>query len=192
MPSIINPHTIRFISYFTINSLFQQAVPYIAKIIKQRSSKTELLNVKYFSNLLDPNITWKDIEWIKSITDMPIIVKGILRTEDACCLVKHGVQGVVISNHGGRQLDTTLSSIEVLLQMVEAIGNKLEILIDGGIRRGTDILKAFALGAKAVLVGRPIIWGLSVDGKTGVYEVLNSLEEELKYAMTLCVGNNFF
>jgi 4-hydroxymandelate oxidase len=117
---------------------------------------------------------------------MPNILKGILREDDARTAVEHGVEGIIVSNHGGRQLDTTPTSIEMLPQIAEAVGDKLEILIDGGIRRGTDILKALALGAKAVLIGRPIIWGLSAQGSTGVYNILQSLQYELKSAMTFC------
>lgn len=161
-------------------------LPDLKRIIQQLSLKLELSNAKHFNSLLDPNITWKDIEWIKSITGLPIILKGILRADDAQKAVEYGVAGIIISNHGGRQLDTTPATIKMLPMIAETIDNKLEILIDGGIRRGTDILKALALGAKAVLIGRPILWGLCTEGKTGVYKVLDLLQQDLKTTMILC------
>ncbi len=137
------------------------------------------------SSLLDSAISWSDIEWLQSITTLPIIIKGILTPEDALSAASCGVQGIVISNHGGRQLDTTPASICVLPRIKNAIGDSLEIFIDGGIRKGTDVLKSIALGAKGVLIGRPIIWGLAALGKEGVYKVLHSINQELKLAMTL-------
>lgn len=139
----------------------------------------------YFSEQIDPSLTWKDVEWLQSITRLPILVKGILRPDDALKALEHGVKGVIVSNHGGRQLDGAISSLEALPEIVEAVNNEIEVLIDGGIRRGTDILKALALGAKAVLIGRPVLWGLAVAGEAGVYHVLDLLRSELEVAMTL-------
>lgn len=139
----------------------------------------------YFTQQIDPSITWKDLEWLRSQTHLPILVKGILRKDDAKKAVEYGVQGIIVSNHGGRQLDGAIASLDALPEIVEAVGERIEILIDGGIRRGTDILKALALGAKAVLVGRPILWGLAVSGDAGVRHVLELLRDELDLAMAL-------
>jgi 4-hydroxymandelate oxidase len=140
----------------------------------------------YVQKFLDPSLSWKDVEWLKSVTKLPLIIKGISCKEDALLSLQHGADGIVVSNHGGRQLDTCRATIDVLPEVVDAVGGKMEILIDGGIRRGTDILKALALGAKAVLVGRPVIWGLAADGENGVRSVLEILRSELDLAMALC------
>ena len=130
-------------------------------------------------------ITWEALDWLRSLTSLPIILKGILTAEDAVLAVEHGVDGIVVSNHGGRQLDSVPASIEALPEVVEAAGGRCEIYFDGGIRRGTDILKALALGARAVLIGRPILWGLTANGLEGVSHVLELLRAELELAMAL-------
>ncbi|MGH8503160.1 MAG: alpha-hydroxy acid oxidase [Gammaproteobacteria bacterium] len=140
---------------------------------------------KYFADLLDPCITWELIDWLRQITRLPIVVKGILTHEDAHLAVEHGVDGIVVSNHGGRQLDGVAPTCEVLAEVVGAVGDKAEVLVDGGIRRGGDIFKALALGARAVLIGRPYLWGLAVDGEAGVRRVLELLRAELSLTMGL-------
>src|SRR6266700_1011709 len=110
------------------------------------------------------SLTWKSLAWLRSITALPILLKGILTAEDAQLAVEHGMDGIIVSNHGGRQLDTALASIEALPEIVEAVAGRCEVYIDGGVRRGTDILKALALGTRAVLVGRPVLWGLAASG----------------------------
>ncbi len=130
-------------------------------------------------------LTWDDVAWLRSITSLPIILKGILTPEDALLALEYGVSAIVVSNHGGRQLDSCVTSIEVLPEIVDAVADRCEIYCDGGIRRGTDILKALALGARAVLVARPVLWGLAVNGATGVQHVLEILHAELIRAMTL-------
>jgi isopentenyl diphosphate isomerase/L-lactate dehydrogenase-like FMN-dependent dehydrogenase len=130
-------------------------------------------------------VTWETVNWLRSITSLPILLKGILTAEDARLSLEHGVSGIVVSNHGGRQLDGAVTSIEALPEVVEAVAGRCEVYLDGGIRRGTDILKALALGARAVLVGRPILWGLGVDGASGVQQVLSILHTELERAMKL-------
>lgn len=130
--------------------------------------------------------TWKTVEWLQSLTSLPILLKGILTAEDALLAVEHGVQGIIVSNHGGRQLDTALATIEALPEVVDAVAGRCEVYVDGGIRRGTDVLKALALGARAVMVGRPALWGLAVNGKDGVRHVLEILRAELELAMVLC------
>ncbi len=139
----------------------------------------------YFVQQLDPGLTWRDVEWLQSITALPIVVKGILRGDDAVQAMEHGAKAVIVSNHGGRQLDGAIASIEALSEVVAAVGDRLEVLMDGGIRRGTDVVKALALGAKAVLVGRPVLWGLAVNGEAGVRHVLELLRDELDVAMAL-------
>lgn len=140
----------------------------------------------YFASLLDQALTWKDIEWLCSITNLPLLVKGIVRSDHAMRAVDYGVSGIIVSNHGGRQLDTAPATISVLPMITEAVAGRVEVLIDGGVRRGTDVVKAIALGAKAVLLGRPILWGLAVDGERGVSQVLEILRTELDLAMALC------
>jgi len=143
----------------------------------------------YRRTMIDPALCWQDIQWIRSITSLPLIVKGIIHPDDARQAVQFGVQGIVVSNHGGRQLDTCLSTIDALTDVVRAVRNEnseIDVYVDGGVRRGTDILKAVALGAKAVLVGRPVLWGLAVEGEQGVENVLGILRKEFRLAMMLC------
>ncbi|XP_035690411.1 hydroxyacid oxidase 1-like [Branchiostoma floridae] len=133
----------------------------------------------------DPALSWKDVAWLRSICSLPIILKGILTAEDTRLAVQHGVDGILVSNHGGRQLDGVPATIEALPEIVQAAGDKLEVYMDGGVRTGTDVLKALALGARAVFVGRPVIWGLCYDGEEGATKVLSILKEELSLAMAL-------
>ena len=140
----------------------------------------------YAASLMDQTLTWDTISWLKSITSMPVIVKGILTPEDAALAADHGAAAIVVSNHGGRQLDSSPATIAVLPEIVDAVSSRLDVIVDGGVRRGTDVLKALALGAKAVLIGRPNIWGLAVNGEVGVSQVLSLLRTELEWAMALC------
>lgn len=135
--------------------------------------------------LVDPTLTWRDIEQFAAECRLPVIVKGILTAEDAHIAAENGAAGVVVSNHGGRQLDTVLSGADALVEVVDAIGDRLDVLVDGGIRRGTDVLKALALGARAVLVGRPVLSGLVVDGAAGAERVLEILIGEFRNALEL-------
>ncbi|HEV2581965.1 MAG TPA: alpha-hydroxy acid oxidase [Ktedonobacteraceae bacterium] len=130
-------------------------------------------------------VTWESLDWLRSLTALPILLKGILTAEDADLAVERGVEGIIVSNHGGRQLDSVAASIEALPEVVEVVRGRCEVYMDGGIRRGTDILKALALGARAVLVGRPVLCGLAVDGANGVRQVLEILRAELELAMRL-------
>ncbi|XP_006625995.2 2-Hydroxyacid oxidase 1 isoform X1 [Lepisosteus oculatus] len=139
----------------------------------------------YVTQAIDPTLKWEDIVWLKKLTTLPVVVKGILRVDDAREALKYGVDGIVVSNHGARQLDCVPATIDVLPEIVEAVGGKVEVFLDGGIRRGTDVLKALALGAKAVFIGRPILWGLACQGEKGVSEVLELLREELRLAVAL-------
>jgi 4-hydroxymandelate oxidase len=140
----------------------------------------------YVSEQFDPSLTWDDLKWIISRSPVPVLVKGILREDDARRAVDCGAQGVIVSNHGGRQLDTAMSALEALPEVAAAVGQQAAVYIDGGVRRGTDILKALALGAEAVMVGRPVLWGLAVGGQQGVERVLEVLRCELDMALALC------
>ncbi|HEX6400439.1 MAG TPA: alpha-hydroxy acid oxidase [Actinomycetota bacterium] len=133
----------------------------------------------------DPALSWRDIDWIRERAPLPLLVKGILTAEDARLALAAGVDGIVVSNHGGRQLDGVPAGITVLREVVEAVEGRVPVLVDGGVRRGTDILKALALGATAVLVGRPTVWGLAVAGEQGVVDVLGLLRAEFDNAMAL-------
>ena len=139
----------------------------------------------YIASLFDPALTWKDVEWLAGITKLPVIVKGILRSDDALLAVKHGASGIIVSNHGARQLDTTPATIAVLPEIVDAVTGAVEVYVDGGIRRGTDALKAIACGARAVFIGRPVLWGLACDGEAGVRYVLEMMRQEFDLAMAL-------
>jgi 4-hydroxymandelate oxidase len=140
----------------------------------------------YVATRLDASLGWDVIAWLRSVTSLPILVKGIVRPDDASRAVMHGAAGIVVSNHGGRQLDTAPATIDVLARVVDAVDGRVPVLLDGGVRRGTDVLKALALGARAVLVGRPILWGLALGGEEGVRRVLALLRAEIDEAMALC------
>jgi 4-hydroxymandelate oxidase len=139
-----------------------------------------------FAAMMDPGLTWDEVAWLRSITTLPILVKGIVRADDAKRAAEAGASGIVVSNHGGRQLDTAPATIDVLASITQAVGNRIDVLLDGGIRRGTDVVKALALGARAVQIGRPVLWGLATDGQRGVADVFNILQRELDVAMALC------
>jgi 4-hydroxymandelate oxidase len=135
---------------------------------------------------LDPSVTWKDIDWLRSFAKTPVLLKGILDPDDAAAAVAAGVDGIIVSNHGGRNLDTAPATIDALPSVVRRVERRIPVLLDGGIRRGTDVLKALSLGADAVLIGRPYLWGLAVAGSAGVTAVLEILRKELSIAMALC------
>ncbi len=139
----------------------------------------------YIARMLDPELSWRDVAWLRGLWRGPLILKGILHPEDARIALEEGVDGVIVSNHGGRQLDGAVSSIRALPRVVDAVGEKMTVLVDGGIRRGVDVLRALALGARAVLIGRPHWWGLAVAGEAGVALVLDIFRRELERAMVL-------
>jgi L-lactate dehydrogenase (cytochrome)/(S)-mandelate dehydrogenase len=134
---------------------------------------------------LDPSVTWKDAEWVRGLWKGPMIMKGLLHPREAVEAQKRGIDAIVVSNHGGRQLDGAIASIEALPAIVDAIGGKLPILVDGGFRRGVDVVKALALGAKAVLIGRPHLWGVACAGEAGVHWVLELYRREIDRALAL-------
>jgi 4-hydroxymandelate oxidase len=129
-------------------------------------------------------MTWDDLEWLAGF-GMPVIVKGVLHPDDARLAIEHGAAGIDVSNHGGRQLDGAIASIDALPAIVDAVDGRVPLLLDGGVRRGTDALMALALGATAVGIGRPVLWGLAVDGEAGVGQILDLLTDELEHAMAL-------
>ena len=133
-----------------------------------------------------PRLIWSRLAWLKSLSSLPLVVKGVLTVHDARQAVEHGANAIVVSNHGGRTTDTAAASIEVLPAIAEAVGGDVEVYMDSGIRRGTDVLKALALGARAVLVGRPVMWGLAIDGENGVRTMLEILRAEFEKAMAFC------
>lgn len=139
----------------------------------------------YVHNLLDAGLTWEAVSWLRSITTLPVLIKGILTPEDASLALEHGASGIVVSNHGGRQLDGVMATIDALPAIASRVAGRVPILMDGGVRRGTDVFKAVALGASAVLIGRAYLWGLAADGEAGVSRVLEMLEHELTLTMAL-------
>jgi 4-hydroxymandelate oxidase len=143
----------------------------------------------YVNDLMDPNLTWDDLDRLAAMTRLPVLVKGIVRADDAARAAEHGAAGIVVSNHGGRQLDTSIATLDALPSIAEVLarrhGPSPELLLDGGVRRGTDVVKAIALGARAVLIGRPVLWGLALGGADGVARVLAMLRAELDLAMAL-------
>ncbi|GAA1742107.1 alpha-hydroxy acid oxidase [Luedemannella helvata] len=134
----------------------------------------------------DPELTWADLAWVCGLTPLPVLVKGILHPDDAHLAVEHGAGGIIVSNHGGRQLDGATATLDALTDVVDAVAGRVPVLLDGGVRRGTDVVTALALGATAVGIGRPVVWGLAADGTAGVRHVLELLRGELDRAMALC------
>lgn len=140
---------------------------------------------RFHRGLREPAFTWKDVDWLATLSPLPVVLKGILRGDDATIAVEHGIRGIIVSNHGGRQLDGAIPGIRALPEVVAAVAGGCEVLVDGGVRRGVDVLRALALGARAVLIGRPLVWGLAWDGSAGVEAVLRILRDEFDTAMAL-------
>jgi 4-hydroxymandelate oxidase len=138
-----------------------------------------------YDTLFDPAFNWNDMEWLRSVSGVPVILKGVLSAEDGRRAVERGADGVIVSNHGGRNLDTVPATIDALPRVVEAVAGRIPVMLDSGIRRGTDVLMALALGAKAVFIGRPYVYGLAVGGAQGVERVISILRDELERAMAL-------
>jgi 4-hydroxymandelate oxidase len=153
--------------------------------LKTESGKAPGTEREVFRNILPETLTWKDIEWLQSISGMPVLLKGVLNPDDADTAARMGAAGVLVSNHGGRNLDTVPATIDALPRVADKVAGRITVLVDGGVRRGTDILKAVALGANAVLIGRPVFYGLAVNGADGVRDVINILRHELEMAMAL-------
>lgn len=140
----------------------------------------------YVASNIDPSLDWDDLSWLVDLTDLPVLLKGVVHPDDARRALDHGAAGIVVSNHGGRQLDGGVATADALPEVAAAVDGRVPVLVDGGVRRGTDVVKALALGADAVAVGRPILWGLSVDGPDGVGHVLALLRDEFAEALALC------
>ncbi|HEY3260037.1 MAG TPA: alpha-hydroxy acid oxidase, partial [Pseudonocardiaceae bacterium] len=146
-----------------------------------RDSSGRLRRIEFCAELC-----WHDVDWLRELTALPIVLKGVLHPADAALAVRRGVDAIIVSNHGGRQLDTVPATIELLPAVVAAVDGRIPVLLDGGVRRGTDVVKALALGAAAVGIGRPVLWGLAVAGQEGVRQVLELLRDELDRALALC------
>ncbi|HEX4955334.1 MAG TPA: alpha-hydroxy acid oxidase [Thermoanaerobaculia bacterium] len=157
--------------------------PHLARVGAQADHRPGEQGI--WSPLLDPALSWQDVEWLRSITRLPLLLKGVLAPEDAARAVAAGAAGIIVSNHGARNLDTVPATITALPAVVEAVAGRLPVLLDGGVRRGTDVVKALALGASAVLVGRPYLWALAVAGAEGVTRAITILRAELEMAMAL-------
>ena len=165
-------------------------------VVRQGNRRRDVRNSWAFlqsdGKIEDPNevfdhaLTFDHIEWFASHAGVPVVVKGVLRGDDAAACIEAGAAGVVVSNHGGRQLDGAISSADALSDVVQGVDGRAEVFVDGGIRRGRHVIEAIAMGARAVMVGRPIMWGLVVDGQRGVANVLEGLQNELERAMALC------
>ena len=139
-----------------------------------------------FAESFESALNWRDLEWLRSLTSMPLVIKGVQTAEDARLCAENGVEALVVSNHGGHAMQGTDGAINMLPAIADAVGDRLEVYLDGGVRRGADVLKALALGARATFIGRPIFWGLSVGGEEGVRHCLEILRQELSVAMGLC------
>ncbi len=137
----------------------------------------------YFATMLDASLDWSDLEWLVSTTDLPVAVKGVHRADDAERALAAGASAVIVSNHGGRQLDTTPATIDMLPAIAEAVGGDCDVLLDGGVRRGSDVVKALAFGARAVMIGRAYLWGLAAAGQAGVENVLDILSGGIESAL---------
>ncbi len=140
---------------------------------------------KYVADLLDPTMSWRDVDWLRSIWSGPLLLKGVLHPEEARLALEHGIDGLIVSNHGGRQLDGAISSVRALPAIADQVADRVPVLIDGGIRRGSDVIKAVALGATACLIGRPHLFGLAVAGKDGVSNILEILRQDMDRILTL-------
>lgn len=143
------------------------------------------LLASYVAQRHDPSFTWSDLEWLRSLSHLPIVLKGIVRVDDAVRASDAGMAGIIVSNHGGRQLDAAPATLDALPAIADAVGDRTEVYLDGGIRWGGDVFKALALGARAVLIGRPALWGLAVAGEAGVVDVLRMLTDDLSRTMAL-------
>lgn len=170
----------------TPGGTFQQLVPpNLVGAIPRPPALDAKWSARTHTSHTDPSLSWADLDWLLGLTSMPVLLKGVLRPDDAARAVEHGVAGVVVSNHGARNLDTAVATADALPAVVDAVAGRAAVLVDGGIRRGTDIAKALCLGADAVLVGRPYLWGLAAAGADGIRQVVEMLRTELCMAMAL-------
>ena len=160
--------------------------PVFRSALSKSPEKAPLEAVRHFAKVFsNPALSWEDLQWLRKQTDLPIILKGILNPEDARKALRYGIDGIIVSNHGGRQVDGAVAALDALPPIVKAVGKKTMVLFDSGIRRGSDVVKAMALGAKAVLLGRPYVWGLAVGGEQGVRHVLQNLIADIDLTLGL-------
>ena len=160
--------------------------PRFTMINYSQDGKADIMSLAAkMGSMLTPDLNWKDVEWLRTAWDRPLLIKGILHPEEARQAIALGVDGIIVSNHGGRQLDAAPASLQALPGIVEAAQGRVPVMIDGGVRRGTDVLKAIALGARACLIGRPQLWGLASAGESGVTRILEMLRVEIDRAMAL-------
>jgi len=155
-------------------------------VAKATGAEGAPISVAEVLGLVDPALDWTDLEALVSDSSLPVLVKGVMTAEDAVLAADRGAAGVIVSNHGGRQLDGVAATVDAVAEVAQAVGDRVEVLMDGGVRRGSDVLTALALGARAVLVGRPAVWGLAVAGEDGAGRVLELLRDELELALALC------
>ncbi|MEL6924820.1 MAG: lactate 2-monooxygenase, partial [Bacteroidota bacterium] len=174
------------LTFETINSVYQLMSSYPDRFFKNLKTKRPLKAVRKFISIYSrPSLTWEDLPFLRQQTSLPILLKGILHPEDAKLAVEHGVDGIIVSNHGGRQVDGSVSSIEMLPAIMDAVGHNVEVLLDSGVRGGADAFKAIALGAKGVCIGRPYVYGLAAAGEQGVHEVLQNFLADFELTMGL-------
>ena len=161
--------------------------PKLAMANYEREGDTGIFSIgARIGGWMDPSASWKEVEWLRSVWNRPLLLKGVLHPDEACRAVALGVDGIIVSNHGGRQLDIVPASIQALPAVVGAVRGKIPVLLDGGVRRGGDVVKAMALGATACLIGRPHLWGVAVAGEEGVARVLEIYRSEIDRIMALC------
>ena len=174
---------------WTYNYLTHPPTPSMVNIEHRVEGTSDISVMDFMNSQFDRTVTWKDAEWMIGQWDKPFAIKGILSVEDAKKAVDVGASAIMVSNHGGRQMDGCPAPIEVLGEIVEAVGDKIEVIMDGGVRRGTHILKALSMGAKACMGGRAYLYGLAAGGEEGAYRTLNLLKEEVRNNMIL-LGTN--
>jgi len=166
--------------------------PVFCSALPKPPEKAPLGAVRHFAKIFsNPALTWDDLKWLRKQTDLPIVLKGILHPDDARKALRYGIDGIIVSNHGGRQVDGAIASLDALPSIVKAVGQKTVVLFDSGIRRGGDVFKAIALGARAVLLGRPYMWGLAVGGEDGVRHVLQNLIADIDLTLGLAGCTSF-
>ena len=178
--------TKRKINFSSIRALVDMVRAYPGSFFENLRSGEAIAAVQFFiSTYSRPSLTWEDLRFLRSITKLPVVLKGILHVKDALLAVDHGVDGIIVSNHGGRQVDGAAGTLDVLPAIVHAAGKQVTVMADSGIRCGADIFKALATGAKAVCVGRPYVYGLALKGEAGVQEIIKNLLAEFDLTMRL-------
>ena len=158
--------------------------------VPERAGEGDSVLSQFIATLQTPTLSWDDLDWLRSLAPIPMILKGIVRADDAATATDRGIEGIWVSNHGGRQLDGAIATADALPEVVAAVRGRASIIVDGGVRRGTDVVKALAMGADAVAIGRPQLWGLASDGENGVRRVMEMIRDELSLAMALCGCRN--